>query len=244
MRYLKAIQMVGQRSGEVQDIADRVHRNGYVLVRNLCPDQTTIDIGRSLGAVVDVGTLMPQSGILIVQTLMPRHESQSPSNQYSGTYGLAEFPLHTDLAHWARPPRYFVLRCKIGSNVVATRLLPYSALTLALEAVVIRRAVVRPRHTPRNGIQCLLPLVFPVGDGFGFRWDPLFLVPMNTPAQRLAETMSTDAWDQTKLITFNLMDLGDTLIVDNWRFLHGRSHVPTTDISRHLERVYLSEFYI
>ena len=235
--------MAGQRPSELQDIADRVHRNGYVLVRNLCPDQNTIDLGRSIGAVVDVGMLMLRSGVPTVQTLRPRHESESSSNRYSGTYGLAEFPLHTDLAHWARPPRYFVLRCKIGSRAVTTRLLPYSALNSMLEADVIRRAVARPRHTPQSGIRCLLPFVFPTGYGFGFRWDPLFLVPMNTSAQRLAEGMSTNAWDQTKLITLILMNSGDTLVVDNWRFLHGRSRVPATDVSRRIERVYLSEFH-
>jgi Taurine catabolism dioxygenase TauD, TfdA family. len=36
-------------------------------------------------------------------------------NQYSGNYGLAEFPLHSDLAHWAVPPRYFMLRCVAGA---------------------------------------------------------------------------------------------------------------------------------
>lgn len=228
---------------ELQEVTDRVRRFGHAMVGNFLPDQTTIDAGRAIGAVVDMGSLMPQSGITAVQTLRPRRESQSHGKQYSGTYGLSEFPFHTDLAHWARPPRYFLLRCKVGSQSVATRLLPYSVLASTLEEAVVRRAVARPRHTPRNGMQCLLPLLFPTGVGFGFRWDPLFLVPMNRPARRVADTMSVGAWDAAELITFTLTHPGDTLIVDNWRFLHGRSRVPAADVSRRIERVYLSGLY-
>lgn len=228
---------------ELQDITDCVRRYGYAMAGNFPRNQTTMDVGRSIGVVMDLPALMPQSGVTAVQTLRPRHERQSHSSQYSGTYGLSAFPLHTDLAHWACPPRYFLLRCKIGSQSVATRLLSYSALTLTLEEAVIQRAVVRPRHTPRNGMQCLLPLLFRTGVGFGFRWDSLFLVPMNKPAQRVADTMSAGAWDPAKLITFTLRNPGDTLIVDNWRFLHGRSCVPAADVSRRIERVYLSELY-
>lgn len=64
---------------------------------------------------------------------------------------------------------------------------------------------------------------------------------MNAPALRLAEAMSTDAWDRTKLVTLSLLNPGDTLIVDNWRFLHGRSSVQADDAGRCIERVYLSE---
>ena len=105
MSEWKATQMAGPHPSDLQDIADGVHRHGYVLLRKWFIDQTTADIGRSIGEVVDVRTLLPQRGIPTVQTLRPRHESESPSNQYSGTYGLAEFPLHTDLAHWARDNR-------------------------------------------------------------------------------------------------------------------------------------------
>ena len=55
--------------------------------------------------------------------------------------------------------------------------------------------------------------------------------------------MSTGAWDPAQLIAFTLTNPGDTLIVDNWRFLHGRSCVPAVDVNRRIERVYLSELY-
>jgi L-asparagine oxygenase len=245
MSEWKAIQMSRPLPSYLQDIANSVHRDGYVFLRKWLIDQTTADIGRSIGEVVDMRTMLPQSGIPTVQTLRPRHKSESPSNRYSGTYGLTEFPLHTDLAHWALPPHYLILRCKFGSEVVGTRLLPYSAITSTLEETTIRRAMARPRHTPRSGAQCLLPLIFPIEENrFGFRWDPLFLVPMNLPAQRLAGIMRDNAWDMTRLVTVTLKSPGDTLIVDNWQLLHGRRPVLATDLSRCIERIYLSELYI
>lgn len=66
---------------------------------------------------------------------------------------------------------------------------------------------------------------------------------MNAPARRLAELMSTTVWDPTELVTLTFAHDGDTLIVDNWRFLHGRSSVKQADLDRRLERVYISELH-
>ena len=231
--------MAEQPSIHIQYIAKCIRRDGYVLLRQFRPGQPTIDIGWSIGTVVEMETLKPQSGIPTVQALMPRHESESSSNRYSGNFGLADFPLHTDLAHWARPPRYFILRCKVGSKAVVTRMLPASALESVLDMDVIQRAVVRPSRTRGSGNLCPLPIVFSAGADFGFRWDALFLVPINTAARRLYKCMSANTWDQTGQLSFNLTHHGDTLIVDNWLMLHGRSSVPVTDVARRLERVYL-----
>ena len=233
--------MVQQLSIHSQDIANRVRRNGYVFLKQFCPGQPTIDIGRLVGTVVEMETLLPGSGIPTVQTLTPRRTYESSSNRYSGTYGLADFPLHTDLALWARPPRYLILRCQSGSKSVVTRMLPASALDSVLETGLVQRAVVRPGRIRGSRKLCPLPIVFQTEAGCGFRWDPLFLAPMNIPARRLYECVSANAWDQTRLLNFQLVNLGDTLIVDNWLMLHGRSSVPITDSARSLERIYLWE---
>lgn len=224
-------------------IAMHLRQNGYVLAPKWHCDETTIDIARSIGNVVDIRALLPWSGIPTVQTLRPRQTGESSSNRYSGTYGLADFPLHTDLAHWARPPRYLILRCRSGSASVVTRLLPSSALVSSLGTSTLRRALARPRRRSRGGTQCILPLMFSANDICGFRWDPLFLVPMNRAAQRVAEFMSVNAWGQGNLVALALTYPGDTLIVDNWQFLHGRSSVPPTDVGRRIERAYLSELH-
>lgn len=222
-----------------QNIADQLHRIGHVLLRGWRREETTIAIGRSFGSIVDIQALLPGSNVPTVQTLKPRHEINSSNNRYSGTYGLGEFPLHTDLAHWARPPRYFVLRCQSSSNAVVTRLLASSVLESALDSATLHQALVRPRRSSGNRTLSLLPLTFCIDDICGLRWDPLFLVPMNEAANQVAEFLSAQAWHLSKSST--LVERGDTLIVDNWRFLHGRGKVSAADVNRRLERVYLSE---
>ena len=76
-----------------------------------------------------------------------------------------------------------------------------------------------------------------------FRWDSLFLVPMNETARLVAEVVSAINSSQSELISISLVDCGDTLIVDNWRFLHGRSKVLLSEMGRKLERIYLLEIY-
>ena len=224
-------------------IADRLHRDGYVLLSRWRYNETTIAIGRSMGAVVDISALLSLGGIPTVQTLRPRRKSGASENRYSGTYGLDEFPLHTDLAHWARPPRYLMLRCLEGSQAVATRLLANSTLAPVVGVAVLRRALVRQRHVAPDGVLCALPILFCVAGITGFRWDPLFLVPMNEAADRVRKTMRNHAWRQSDIISLTLMERGDTLLLDNWRFLHGRSRVSEGATSRRLERLYLSEIY-
>ena len=226
-----------------QYIADQLLQNGYVLLPRWRCGETTIAIGRSIGSVVDVHKMLSRDDIPIVQILKPCGKADASKNRYSGNYGLNEFPLHTDLAHWATPPRYLMLRCQKSSWAVATRLLVSSTLTSILGTTVLRQALVRPRRPGRNGILCLLPLMFYAEDISGIRWDPLFLVPMNEAAGQVTKTMSTHDWQRSKLISLTLAEPGDTLILDNWRILHGRSKVSMTEIDRRLERIYLSEVY-
>jgi L-asparagine oxygenase len=234
--------MIAECPSSWRDIATELRSSGYVFIPKWYPNRATIDIAHSIGQVVDIYKLRPQSNIPTVQVLRPRSSSRSSRNHYSGTFGFAEFPLHTDLAHWAWPPQYFVLRCLVGSLDVVTRILPFSAVLSTLGQSSLQRAFVRPRHT-RQGMNCLLPLMFPAGAGTGFRWDSLFVVPMSDVAFRVAEVMAANAWDHSLLVEVALSSPGDTLIINNWRVLHGRSNVADTGTDRHLQRAYLSDLY-
>jgi len=203
-----------------------------------------MEVAKSIGKVVDIGGFLPQSGISAVQTLRPHHKGEAGPNQYSGAFGLGDFPLHTDLAHWARPPRYFLLRCRRGSPAVMTRLLATSVLASAVGRETLERALVRPRRPQPNGMHSLLPIVLPGGDTLAVRWDSLFLVPMNEAARRISEIMMKDAWCQSDLTSIALKQVGDILILDNWCVLHGRSSIVCEpDCDRWLERVYISELH-
>ena len=221
---------------------DRLNQNGYIFFPELRCEESTISIAQSIGSVIDIGSLLPGSKIPSVQVLKPRIQAASLCNRYSGIFGRDEFPLHTDLAHWSLPPRYFVLRCLIGSPTVTTKILNISRIFSQLSKMEIDQALVRPRRIGLDKSLCLLPLVFKLDENWGFRWDSQFLIPMNKAANRVAETICTQESHLSESLT--LEKNGDTLIVDNWRVLHGRSKVSISDNNRHLERVYLSEIRI
>ena len=222
-----------------------LEENGYAYLPKWYPEATTIDIGRSLGTVIDIALMLPQMGMPTVQVLRPTHKDDSSSNRYSGTYGLGEFPLHSDLAYWVIPPRYLILRCHNGSESVVTRLLYYCPIVSKVGTADFRRALVCPRNSGPTGTLSLLSVMFRVEDTWGLRWDPLFLVSMNSAARQFAKMVATHAIEQSKsrVISLSLVDVGDTLVVDNWRVLHGRSSVSSGHMSRTLERVYLSEMH-
>ena len=147
---------------------------------------------------------------------------------------LSTQTLHTGHYHLGT----LILRCLHGSNTVSTTLLARLSLTSALDTETLHRGLVRPRRPGADGTLCLLPLVFHRDGISGFRWDSLFLVPMNEAAHRVAMAITSHNWEVTQSLT--LTDCGDTLIVDNWRFLHGRNRIPVPDMNRTIERVYLS----
>ena len=66
---------------------------------------------------------------------------------------------------------------------------------------------------------------------------------MNKAAIKVADVLSGVLWVKSKMKSLTLVKNGDTVIIDNWRCLHGRSKVPESEMDRKLERVYLSEIY-
>ena len=224
-----------------RDAVSALKERGYVHIPKWYPEATTIDLSKSIGKLVDIPALLPQTSIPTVQVLRPAREDHSSTNRYSGTYGLSEFPLHSDLAHWARPPRYLMLRCRCGTNSVVTRMLDSAVIVSEFGRSTLRRALARPRRPAPNGAIPLLSLMFRTEGNWGIRWDSLFLLPMNAAAGQFVEVMKTRSWDEAGLMSLTLAEPGDTIVLDNWRFLHGRGEVSVTDVNRCIERIYLSE---
>jgi L-asparagine oxygenase len=213
------------------------HRHGFCFVPTWCPDLGTYELGSRLGSVVDVASLLPKMSVPTVQTLVPHRADVARPNVYSQRFGLASFPIHTDLAHWARPPRYFLLRCKSMGSDVKTNLLAADHVLALASRQVAERAVFRARS---SAMLCPLPFLLRDKEIRGARWDPIFILPLNIPAHELAERISSRNWNNDSMVSHVLSEPGDTLLVDNWRFLHGRGPVAETQTHRTLERVYLS----
>ncbi|SFU21052.1 Taurine catabolism dioxygenase TauD, TfdA family [Mesorhizobium sp. YR577] len=222
------------------ELSRQLQHGGYAFIPQWQRSQATREVASLVGTVLDLDAFLPGSGIPTVQTLKPKKECEAPKSQYSGMFGLEEFPLHTDLAHWAKPPRYLMLRCVLGTPHVGTRLLPASAIVNAVGLQVLQRALVKPRRSSRYGKAGLLTLAFSSGSTLGLRWDSLFLTPMNAAARAVTDFMTGGdmKWGDGKEIF--LLQPGDTLIIDNWLMLHGRSRA-LAGRERIIERIYLSE---
>lgn len=171
----------------------------------------------------------------ISENLIPR--AFASPNTYSGIYGLAEFPFHTDLAHWLQPPRFILLRCSKGYQSVFTLLHDGAAIADAVTRDLMMRALFKPRR-PQRGASFLLRLCERFENADRFRWDQVFL----RPACKLGQVAHHEVGaylrreNPTKL---SLIAAGDTLLIDNWRMLHARSLVPRGCEDRRIERVYL-----
>jgi L-asparagine oxygenase len=218
-----------------------VKQDGFVLQKGLAPSLATIEVAQALGTVVDIKLLLPSSGIPSVQSLRPRNTDEGGQNRYSGHYGLDTFPLHTDLAHWVLPPHYLLLRCIVGSNDVFTSILPWTPILDLVGAASMRKAVFRQRSR-RIGCSGLVRALMHHHGTEILRWDPIFLRPLNQHARALASVMLDATWNRA-LVKILLHEPGDTVLIDNWRMLHGRSQILAQGTVRNIERAYLSEVF-
>jgi L-asparagine oxygenase len=187
----------------------------------------------------DLGKALRVTEILDVQRLTPKPQVDAARNVYSGHFGLQEFPLHTDLAHWYIPPRFLILRCVVPAAYVFTCLLD----GFSLLNTIPRDSVLRAQFLPRrrlSGQTHLLRFLQKQNNEYLIRWDGLFIVPANREAKEVSDSLSRYAGgDQVTKVC--LRNPGDTLVIDNWRMLHGRSAVPQNCSARVIERVYLQD---
>lgn len=220
------------------ELAKQVGAMGYAVIPRFDPASSTESVALKLGAVMNVSELLPN--VPRVQTLCPRKPSRQLMNQYSGTYGTGAFPLHSDLAHWYRPPRYLLLRCRVGVKDVKTTLVSYSTIASVVGERALKQALVLPRRKRETQVVCPLPVVFGYEGTWGLRWDFLFLSPLNEAAKHTSERIASWPWDRGEVISVNLLNPGDTIVIDNWRMLHGRSAIPEGSMGRVIERIYLN----
>jgi L-asparagine oxygenase len=212
----------------VASISRAVRGVGYAWFSS-SPARPTKDIAEQVGELADL------PGIPLVQQLRPSPSDGKEKSSLTGIYGTAAFPLHTDMAHWAVPPRYFMLRCVRGGANVFTNLLHWRSVFSDKETSALKRALFRPRRRIESRLISL-----PLHDGSCFRWDPIFIQPINKVARELQVGDRLEACGSRSI----LLDANnDCLLVDNWSVLHGRSSVAETNMNRLIERVYLSALF-
>jgi L-asparagine oxygenase len=214
-------------------IRGAIEENGYAFLEDHLVGRSTAEVVSEVGLAVALG-----SGNA-VHALVPRPKHEAAKTTYSGEYGLGAFPLHTDLAHWHAPPRYFLLRCVLGFDAVPTLVVDGMRAVARVGRDLLSRALMQPRRS-LMGRRSLLRLYEP-GAG-SLRWDERYIVPAS-PAGLTGSTALKEALAEEGATRLSLARPGDTLIVDNWRIVHGRSSVPENCRGRVVERVYLQRIY-
>lgn len=213
---------------------------GYVFLPKYKCASTIEDVAKEIGDVFFISKVLPNTTIPDIQLLRPRDKCASLNNQYSGVFGFGDFPFHSDLAHWKFPPRYILLRCIKGSSDVATPLISSNSIIEHFGQNYLKKAIFRTRRRSVNSSPTLLPLLFKSDGIYGLRWDSLFLIPMNSSASAVKVYLNALSPEAFQEKSFFLSDMGDSLLIDNWKMLHGRSSVPPASRSRIIERIYLA----
>jgi len=216
-----------------RNVREALLREGFAFLPKLMPGAPTLEVAALFG---DPDFACHTE---VVQSLRVRKLSEAPPNTYSGAYGADVFPLHSDLAHWHLPPRYFLLRCLVGSPVVPTYLLRAKGVVASVGKSALARGLMRPRR-PHEGKLPLLSLYQSRDHDWLVRWDQRFIVPAS---QLGAEARDAVLRSISNLFAdeFYLAHEGDTLFVDNWHVLHGRGPVPPNAHGRIVERCYLEK---
>lgn len=204
-------------------------KNGFARLELQKKHSNIVSLASSIGNVFDIPN-MP-----LVQTLTPKSIQSTKKNTYSGNYGFEEFPLHTDLAHWYLPPRYFILRCIDPDPNVSTVFLTKKKALHNLSEFDLKRAIFKPRRNLENKMYFLRVIENNV-----FRWDEMFIIPVNEEAQKVANHIKS-LKESDDLVHFYFDTPNQSILVDNWAVLHGRSKVNQANSKRKIERIYLKE---
>ena len=214
------------------NLAGELAEKGFVRVKAVTEDETTLEIARRHGLVSVIADVSP------VQVLIPRASGQTSASSYGDMYGLGQFPLHTDMAHWYIPPRFFLLRCVRPAAEVKTLVLHSRHLFSDEDEVTLRRALFRPRRRLDGRLTSLR-----LYDTGRCRWDPVFIVPITRTAVELKERVHQRI-EEGRAEELSLEDSMDCMIIDNWSVLHGRTSVPLECVHRTIERVYLDSVHV
>jgi L-asparagine oxygenase len=141
------------------------------------------------------------------------------------------------MATWHEPPRFLMLRCVVGAPDVATTVIDPWPIIDSIGFENLARALMKPRRRVA-GRMSLLPIVQFLHDGMMVRWDERYI----QPASRAGEVYAAEMSHRLREAVVALIVLalpGDTVVIDNWKMLHGRAAVPEDRRSRRIERVYL-----
>jgi alpha-ketoglutarate-dependent taurine dioxygenase len=208
--------------------------HGWTLLRN-CSPEDFLPLANDLGIPVLPGHRQP-----LITRLTPRPSEDARPRSLSARYAQGAIPLHTDNAHWRIPPRYVLLRLAEGSASRRPTLLLdfHKAAFDAAELKILRRHVWLVNGGRGRFLTSIVTDQLVRGASV-VRYDPNCMRPA------LDSFMTSYSVLKAALIPASALAVewqpAVTLVIDNWRVLHGRGDAPVRDEARVLERLLVAD---
>lgn len=198
-----------------RDLASVVRERRWLHLRGLATCDNVRD--KAIYVAGLLGKPLPGRKNQIVETLAPSSAQAAYANSLSSRHGLEPFPLHIDGAALIRPPHFIVLACECtGSTPVPTVLAHFD--DMAVRIADCERFETTP-FLIRNGRQSFYSTIVDSSRPF-VRFDAGCMMPICATGEEVlsAVTLNSSGLPRTEID----WQVGDVLVIDNWRVLHGR----------------------
>jgi alpha-ketoglutarate-dependent taurine dioxygenase len=193
---------------------------------------TEADLRDQIRAQADnLGAIVPGRNRQLIERIVPQTTDAAPAGSLSSKYGLDSLPLHTDTAHWPIPCRYLVMACvDPGPVPTATTLFDSrSALLSQRDLQTCQQATFLIRNGRRSFYGSILERNRPF-----IRIDPGCMVSLYPDGEIALQAFSAD--NHKESLHRHDWKVGEIMIIDNWRVLHGRGNGQRTHSARTLLR--------
>lgn len=183
----------------------------------------------------NIGNILKHPNGQEVFELKPKLENEALAGTFSNKHGLKDFPLHTDTAFYKRPAR-FILMHSVQSNTCDTTILKkidFWNLLTDLDKKNAERAIYLVKT---NREKFYTSFIFKENNEYGIKYDPTCMSPFNKYAKEFDQSFQKII-SKIEPTRINWTE-GKTLIIDNWKNLHGRKSAEK-DITRILKRIYI-----
>lgn len=166
------------------------------------------------------------------EILKPKKSDDTTHFSLSSEYGLDNFPLHTDGAQYSIPPRYIILRAKTDSETGTT-----IANAQLLKKLNLWKIIETTTWIVKTDIGNIYTSLFDrhIVEGCEIlRYNKQIMRCLNN--KKKSEQVE-DAIQNLPIETIN-WEKNTTLVIDNWKLLHGREQVKDPNYqNRILERL-------
>ena len=199
------------------DVKEELFDRGWVLLRTGIADPTFLR-QELLEVSKEFGVPVPGRSRSLVEPVTPMPQEWAPARSLSARFGLEELPLHTDAAHWPIPCRYLLLACACAPRVTCeTRFLPIREDALSAEEKgLLRQTPFRIRNSRNSFYGSVLG-----SDREFVRCDPGCMEAVTPNGEFVLGFFESERYRSQ--IGSHKWSVGDIVVIDNWRTLHGRA---------------------